>query len=264
MNYKCNGYKRDPKDKIYIPFERDKISGVSDPSTINNSDNIDLRQFSYSRRDQGQTESCVAHGLLKNLEIKTAEKFGLDKYIALSRLALYWGCRDEMSPKQTHLDNGTNISLGLDVLKRFGICREKTWDFNIENINVSPSILSIRESYLNKISNSFKIDSNGNQRIDDIILNLKNNNPVTFGTTVGDEWFNYTITSDPISKCTNPKGGHCMCIVGYINGLFVIENSWALWGNQGFAFVDPVVIGNADWTNDCWVIACEYDSFWEK
>lgn len=257
MNYKCNGYKRDPKDKIYIPFERDKISGVANP----NINDVDLRPFSISRHDQGQTESCVANSTCKALSIKYAEKYGIENNIEFSRLDIYYGARAEMNPPQTHLDNGTNISLAMDVLRRFGICKESEWPFDISKINIPTSIMATRQSFLNKISGHFKIDSSGNQLIDDIILNLKNKNPVVFGMDVGSEFQSYGPTSDPINKLTNPSGGHATVIIGYLNGCFLCENSWGnQFGQNGFYFIDPTFLASVG--SDFWVMQNDFDIYW--
>jgi len=257
-NYICSGCIPDPKDKVYIPFDKSQLCGITQ-----NSDNIDLREYSFDRHDQGSTNTCVANATTKALEIKRAEKFGVENHIPLSRLDLYYGARDLMNPKRTNVDDGTNISLAMDVLRRFGVCREKIWPFDPNKISTPTSILGTREAALNKISGHFKIDSSGNKRIDDIILNLKAKNPVVFGMKVGEEFRNYTASSEPISKSTNIIGGHAMVLVGYLNGLFIGENSWGTWGQNGFYFITPELIGS-DIAYDFWVMATNFDIYWEN
>lgn len=257
-NYKLNGYIPDPANKVYIPFDKSKISTPS----IND---VDLRPFSPPlRHDQGQTSSCVGNGTARALEIKRNEKFGVENHIPLSRMDIYFSARDLMDPKQSNVDEGTNICLAMDALRIYGICREETWPWDPNKINQQPSLLSTREDFLNKISGHFKIDSTGNDRIDAIILNLKNKNPVVFGMQVGEEFETYTSNSEPISKCTNSKGGHCTTLVGFINGLFIGENSWANnWGQNGFYFIDPLLIGS-NIASDFWVMQTDYDIYWEN
>lgn len=260
INYKY-GHIPDPLNKIYVPFDKSQLSVISASS---NKD-VDLRIYSPPlRHDQGQTSSCVGNGTTRALEIKRNEKFGVENHIALSRLDVYFSARDLMDPKQSHVDAGTNICLAMDALRLYGICREETWPWNPDKINTIPSILSTREDALNKISGHFKIMSSGNQRIDDIILNLQNKNPVVFGMTVGEEFETYNANSSVISKCTNYKGGHCTILVGYINGVFIGENSWANdWGYNGFYFIDPTLIGS-DIASDFWVMKTDYDVYWEN
>lgn len=263
-NYRCNGHIPDPQNKIYIPFNKSQISATATPSTFSD---VDLRPFSppQYRHDQGQTESCVGNSVTKALELRFAETHGIENYTPLSRLSLYYGARDEMDPKTTHIDNGTNISLAMDVLRRFGVCREETWPFLPEKINIPSPIMADRESFLNKINGHFKIDSTGDQRIHDIILNLQNKNPVVCGVKCGDEMFNYNSTSSPISSATNIKGGHAICLMGYIGGKIMFENSWGLnFGQNGFGFFEPSFIANNSLTSDCWVMQTNFDLFWEN
>jgi hypothetical protein len=258
-NYKCGGWLPDPKNKAYIPFDRTKISGVAASS----SNDVDLRPFVATIYNQGQTESCTGHGSGSALELKYCEKFGIDKHVALSKMDIYWNGRNLMNPQCTNVDAGANISLVMDALRLYGVCEDSIWPFNPEKINTAPSILSIRQGDLNKITGHFKIDSTGTQLIDDIVLNLKNKNPVVFGMTVGSEFQTYTSTSDPISKLTNPQGGHCTFLCGWINGLFIGCNSWDVnWGCQGFYFIDPnfLVSGVA---SDFWVMQTDFDTYWQ-
>jgi C1A family cysteine protease len=261
-NYKCGGHIPDPKDKVYIPFDKSQIVGVS-----NNSGDVDLRPYSPSkyRHDQGQTESCVANSTTQAIFLKYVEKFGVDNAFPFSRLDLYYGARSEMVPSQTHTDAGTNICLAMDVLRRFGVCKESTCEFDASKINIPSPVMASREAFANKISGHFKIDSVGDQRVKDIILNLQNKNPVVFGTLVGSNWFNYNFNGPPIGKPSDKQGGHAMMICGWINNCFLIENSWGTeWaGGDGFALVDPAVIADGDLTSDLWVMAADFDSFWD-
>ncbi len=264
-NYKCGGHIPDPKDKVYIPFDKSKIIGVS-----NSLGDVDLRPYSKNRHDQGQTESCVANSTTKALMIKNAIKSGVENTVDLSRLDLYFSARDLMDPKQGGVDQGTNICLAMDALRLYGVSREVTWPFVESKVNLVPSTLSTREGYLNKIDNHYKILSTGNNLIDDIVLNLQNKNPVVFGMQVGDEFNNYGPNSDPLSKCSNPRGGHATVLVGWINGILVGENSWGGktdtsdgWGKDGFYFIDPGVISNPNIASDFWVMKTGGDIFWE-
>ena len=259
MNY-GKGYQPDPANKIYKPFDKSQVSNVSTEN------DIDLRPFSPPiKHHQGQTESCVGNATTRALEIKMIEKNGFDNFVPLSVMDLYWSARNLMEPKQTHVDGGVYISLAMDVLRTNGICRDHMWPWDPAKINVPPSILSIREESLNKISGHFKIMSTGNALIDDIVLNLKNHNPVVFGMDVGDEFKNFDSESSPISKLTNSVGGHALCIVGWINGKFVIENSWGnYYGVNGYCTIDPnFLVSPQCKANDFWVMQNEFDLFWE-
>ncbi len=259
MSNRKYGHIPDPINKPYIPFERSKISSIQ----ASDSNDVDLRPFSLSRHNQLNTSSCVAQSSTKALLIKNAEKYGVENTIPLSALDLYWNCRNIMQPQQTQIDEGTNICLAMDALRIYGICRESEWPFNPTKVNVSPSVMTVREEFLNKIDEHYKIDSTGNQLIDDIVLNLQNKNPVVFGMNVGDEFEGYNSSSPPLSKCTNIKGSHATTIIGWIGGKLVCENSWGFyWGHDGFYFIEPELISSIG--SDFWVIKNSLDIYWEK
>lgn len=249
LNFK-SGHRLDPVDLVYKSFNKNMIQDLA-------SGEADLRQYSLFRHDQKNSGSCCAQSVIKALEIKHVQKHGKDNFMPLSVLDLYYGARDLMDPKETNIDNGTQISLVCEVLKKFGVCKDNMWPFIETNLFSPPPILSTRESYMNKIVDNFRIDSVGQDRVDDVILNLMVGNPVVFGTAIGNNWFNYN--GDPnkpigITKFEDTKGLHAICIVGYVNGKFIIENSWSnLWGDNGFGWLTPEVLADAN-SYDFWVV----------
>lgn len=258
--FKIGGHRPDPIGLEYKSFDKSILSGMVLPNEA------DLRQFSSPRHNQKNTNSCVAQSTIKALEIKRIQKHGVSSHIPLSVLDLYFGARDLMSPKETNVDSGTNIYLACDVLQRFGVCREQMFPFDERNLFIPSPILATREAYLNKIVDSFKIISTGNDRVDDVIANLQAGNPVVFGTVVGANWFNYTSNSKPLDVVASQdiKGSHATCLVGWVNNLFITENSWSeTWGDNGYGWLRPEVIAS-DQSSDFWVILDGSEVFYEN
>lgn len=255
--YRIGGYRKDPANKIYKFFDKNKFS-YSGPKDKD----VDLRPYSSPRHNQTTTSSCVANALIKALEIKKIMKFGHQNHADLSILNLYWGARSLMFPKETDKDEGTYISLGCDALRKFGVCRESMFPFDKNNIFSTPPVMATREAYINKIKSHFKITSKGDQRLKDIILNLNAGNPIVFGTKVGDQWFDYNKNSSAIGIEKDSVGGHAIVCVGYLNGNFIIENSWGTWGHNGFAFVKPEVLEGND-SSDFWTIVTGSETWYE-
>lgn len=244
---KLSGHRPDPANKIYKPFERTMFNGYQPGEA-------DLRQHSSPRHNQRLTNSCVAQSVIKALEIKRIQKYGHTAHVDLSVMDLYYGCRDLMDPKETHIDEGTHISLACDVLRRYGVCREVLHKFGSDNLYTPPPVLATREAYMNKIKANFRITSVGWDRVDDVVANLQMGNPVVFGTTVGDNWKKYDSYSQPLAplKWEDVKGRHATCLVGYVNGLFITENSWGCYDKEteilterGWKSISEVLIGES-------------------
>ncbi len=225
----------------------------------------DLRQYSSPRKNQGRVGCCVASSITKALEIKRIMNYGIDKHVTLSTLDLYYGARALMDPPETAMDNGTEIYLACEVLKTFGVCREQKFPFEDKNLFIPPPILATREAYVNKIVASYKILSTGQDRVQDVINNLQVGNPVVFGTLVDNKWMSYQQSSQPLApvKFEDGKGGHAICIVGWVKGLFIIENSWGdSWGDNGYCWVQPEVIA-ANNSNDFWIMSDSGDRWFK-
>jgi C1A family cysteine protease len=260
---KLNGWKPDPANKKYLRFDKSKLSLSTSKVQYQSADEIDLRPYTSARHDQKTTGSCVGQSLIKALEIKRIISQGHANHVDLSVLSLYYNARARMTPPMTDWDQGTYISLACDVLRDIGVCRDEMHPFIVSKVYEEPSVMAARECRLNQIKSHFKIKSYGQDRLDDIIFNLRAGNPVVFGTTVGKDWMEYRGGSKPLRVETRPKGGHAMTIVGYVGGLFVIENSWGDWGEDGFGYVHPDVFTHPS-TRDLWVIVDGSEAWTEK
>lgn len=256
------GARLDPPNENYKNFDKSMISKYL---PMLNGD-VDLREFTSPRHNQRRTSSCTAQSAVKALEIKRIMKYGKEAHVPLSVMDLYYGARDLMDPKETDKDEGTHLYLVTEVLRRFGVCREELNPFDENNLFKPTSIMATRESYLNKIHASYRISSTGNDRVEDVINNLQVGNPVIFATRVGMNWMLYNSNSEPLLPTSYDAsiGYHAICIVGWVNGCFIIENSWGDgWGEDGFAHLRPEVIADAD-SVDFWVMAQGSEAWHEK
>lgn len=216
----------------------------------------DFRPLSVSRRDQGQTLSCVGHAVVKALEIQQARKVGVENTTVLSPLEVYYLARELMLPKQTGWDSGTFISHACEAVKRFGACPEADWPFNPDQVNVPPTWGAMRDAYLNRAAQFYQIESTGNARVLAVKDALSKGYPVVIGTDVGDNWQEYQ-AGQVIGICPKPTDMHATCLIGDEGGKFIGENSWGHgWGDNGFYLMDPAVIAS-DQTYECWVVTRE-------
>lgn len=247
----------------YIP-EDDKPEHLSyedllKPNLVPLTDgDVDLRPFTSPRHNQGNTGTCVANSTIKALEIKRIQKYGMAAHVDLSRLAVYYLARELMFPPQTDKDKGTHISLAFDVLRRFGVCPETDWPFDTAQVCIPPSWKAMRSAYLHKIGSFFRIRSQGQGRVQEVIRCLRAGHPVVYGTAVGDNWQNYQkgqVLNDPGA---NP-GGHATVLIGYKDGVFIGENSWGnSWGDDGFYLLSPEVIASTK-SSDFWTALAAWE-----
>jgi len=186
--------------------------------------------------------AAIASGVGESAAITQA----FSGHVALSRLALYFLARELMDPQETNQDNGTFVSCAAEALKSFGVCREDPdpgnpndrayWPFDLSQVLESPKWMNMREAYIHKISAWYRIDSTGDQRVQDVILALAAGNPVAYGARVDAQWQTYDGTT-PLGTMTGPSiGGHCTLLEGWDNArqLILGENSWGEdWGVKG-------------------------------
>jgi C1A family cysteine protease len=197
--------------------------------------------------------------MIKALEIKRIMKYGPQAHVDLSRLAIYYLARELMNPSEVLNDKGTYISLAADVLRRFGICTEADWPFDLSKVTVPPSWRAMRKAYVHKITAWYKIKSSGANRVEDVIEALAAGYPVVYGTKVGSNWTKYT-GKDPIGLPSDVLGGHATVLVGWdpARNLFIGENSWGNWGLNGFYELREEVISD-DSSRDFIVIQAPWE-----
>jgi hypothetical protein len=244
MKYRADGWIPDPPANYYA---------YTAPENRRKSLLSDLRPFSISRHDQGNTASCVAQAVVKALEIKRVMQLGKDAHVDLSRMQLWSMSREMMDPPRNRGDSGTYISFACDCLRRFGIAPEVDWPFDMDKIAMSPSWRSMRHAYCHRITTYRRITSTGQQRVQDCIAALAAGEPVVFGTVIGSNWFDYkpgTVLNIP----TDDVGHHATVLEGWGGAYFFDENSWSRnWGMDGYCYLDPDVIASPD-SNDFWTI----------
>ena len=179
--------------------------------------------------------------------------------VQLSRLFVYSMSRmlhDLDSDGQTdlNLDEGTFVRTCLDVLARFGICREELWPHLTSMVSVAPSLKAMREAVGHRIHSYYRIKETGQDRLEAIQAALRAKHPVVFGTKVSKAFLENSgpAVEDVPSQI---EGGHAMIIVGFTaDGRYKVKNSWGPgWRDNGFAYLTSEYI-MWDQTTDLWVL----------
>ena len=246
------GFLPEPSDSKHKAFETHLLPflhrHISERTLV-----VDMRLFSLTRRDQGNTYSCVGHAVVKAIEIREAVKNGVHNVVPLSVLSDYYLARELMFPKQIEMDKGTFVAHACEAAHRFGVCPETDWPFDAAKVNVSPDWVAMREAYNHRLNGFFKITATGQDRVRKVKDALAHSYPVVIGTDVGDNWDNYH-ANQVLGVCPNPTDKHATVLLGDLNGIFIGENSWGSdWGEQGFYKMDPAVIAS-DQTYECWIV----------
>lgn len=207
--------------------------------------------------DQMSLGSCVANSTCGALEIlQGVEGVAI---VPVSRLFVYWNARSY--DHDTDKDQGTFIHNAFDSLMRFGICPESEWPYVESAVFTQPPTSAYKIASDNEIplTNFYRIDSTGNERITDVETAIRANHPVVFGTQISQEYESYPGGNKIWDVPSSSAGGHAQCIVGVRRNpdvQFLVRNSWGTgWG-------DPQYPGHAwftanyiawDETNDLWV-----------
>lgn len=253
------GYKRDPITKAEADgsvtnlIQKDfKFPTLAAKLPVGTTGDVDLSPYS-TPSNQFELSSCVGNATADAVEILNA--IAGYQPVQLSRLFVYAMARIRSGDPKLEHDEGTYIRTAFDTLARFGVCDEYLWPYQTGLVHTSPSIKAQRQAVGHRIHSFYRIDSDGDQRIADIVKALHAKHPVVFGTLVASE-FQSVRDRTPLNR-PGPNavilGGHAMIIVGYIGGNFLIKNSWGTgWGSHGFCLMSPEYI---TWANtwDLWV-----------
>lgn len=210
--------------------------------------------------DQGNLGSCVGNGSMDALEIL----MGLENpssVVQLSRLHAYYLGR--LYTRETNKDEGTHIRAVFYMINKRGVCPESLWPYDDDKssgnspVFHAPPLDALMTADSNKITSYYRIDAEGQERLDVIELSVRANHPVVFGTVVGSQFMN--CRSDAVlGRPQDSKGRHCIICTGVRRAVtgrreFLIRNSWSeRWGDKGHAWLDEAYL---DWdeTEDLWV-----------
>lgn len=250
------GYKPDPRTGVdeqgnpvdLIALDHDVQNFLAKAPQVATGD-VDLRGY-CTASNQRSLSSCAGCATTDAVEIETAIETG-EPAPELSSLFVYGLARTLNNALDQ--DEGTPIRSCFQVLSDFGICLESDWPYEESKVFVSPSLISQRKATAHKIRGYYRIKTEGDDRIPDVVATLRTHHPVVFGTLINDP-FRSNTGSEIIDRPSGTTiGGHAMIVVGYVGGLFIIKNSWGKnWRNNGFCLMTPAYLTWGE-TTDIWV-----------
>lgn len=241
-------WEKDPKFSDLKPKLLARLKAVA-PGPVN------LSSFCVAM-NQYDLPSCVGNGTCESLEIlESIANQATAGYqpTLLSRMFVWAMARTE----EGTLDQvtGCYVRDAFSVLANLGVCQETTWPYDDNLATVSPSIDAQQEAIGHTISAAFRIETLGQDRVNDIITALQAQHPIVFGTNVTTAFESLTDDGpvDVPAATDTIAGGHCMVVVGWDGTNFIIKNSWGTsWGLNGFCLFTPAYM-TWDNTTDLWV-----------
>lgn len=205
--------------------------------------NIDLREAWWDIGDQGNTGSCVGWGTADAVLRWHFVKAGrLGKTERLS-VRYVWMASKETDPYTTRPtsfieSDGTWLTAALDVARKFGVVTDKVLPFKLggqSQMFTGSASTFYATAAQRRIASYFNLGRNPSAWRSW----LAEKGPILTRLDVDKAFMDATATKGRLDTY-NPgaaMGGHCVAIVGYVNGRFIVRNSWGTgWGDKGFAY----------------------------
>ena len=194
---------------------------------------VDLRNKMPAVYDQGYLGSCVANAFC-----------GLVGYVKPSvsngsRLFAYY-CQRERENTISE-DAGATLSSGIKSLKKYGVCQESDWPYDISKFAVRPPQKCYDDALQNIVLQSKNIPRNK----DAMKNSLFKGNPFVVGFLVYESFESQKVANTgyvPLPNLRKEKllGGHAVTCVGYDENkkVWIMRNSWGTgWGDNGYFYM---------------------------
>ncbi len=244
-----------------LPDFRDYPYKITAPIEL--PERVDLRPEFPPVLNQGSLGSCVAHsttGMLSLLQMrelkvkgKQAHEFVSTRYLAPSRLMVYFNARLRLGPGMEKVDSGCFVRDALKSLATEGVCREELWKYETQRVFKKPTKGPVTEGVKYKTKEYMRLTS-----LQDMKECLASGFPFAFGYTLYDSFYTASKTGlipMPL-KAERARGGHSVMGVGYdeTKKQFIIRNSWGAWGDQGTIYMPYDYLANPKLSSDFWTI----------
>jgi C1A family cysteine protease len=224
---------------------------------------VDLRPQCPPVYDQGQLGSCTANAIAGAIEFDQI-KLKLPEFTP-SRLFIYYN--ERVMEHDVSLDNGAQIRDGIKSVAKQGVCSEKSWPYDDQNMDPDPcpqcpyakkpTPACYAEAAKHKVLSYQRLVSQLN------ILKgcLASGYTFVFGFTVYESFESEQVAKTGIVPMPGPKekvvGGHAVVAVGYDDSTkhFIVRNSWATtWGLQGYFMMPYAYLTDTNLADDLWTI----------
>lgn len=193
---------------------------------------VDLRRYCSKVENQGFLGSCTAQAIAGNIELLDRKDDGI--YSDVSRLFIYY---NERTIEGTiNEDSGAYIRSGIKSLKKWGVCNESLFPYDISRFREKPS----RECYADALSRQISLYERLSG-VSDMLSCLAEGYPVVFGIAIYESFETLRVASTGVVPMPRKDeimlGGHAVLAIGYNTRErgFIVRNSWSEgWGDKGY------------------------------
>ncbi len=247
MIVKRYGWVRDERDeRDYVYGER--LHGKVIPTSV------DLREFCPPVYKQGKLGSCSANAVAAALEYSLIRN--KKKVFIPSRLFIYYN--ERLLWDTVEYDSGAPIRLGAKALKKFGVCDEYAWPYNLRMYRKRPT-----DSCYQSAS---KYEYMVYERIKQDIIMMKDciasGTPFVFGFVAFESFEGEKVAKDGMLQMPRQgekkMGQHAVLAVGYDDKRRVIiaRNSWGEnWGEKGYFYIPYSYLLREELASDFWALS---------
>ena len=205
--------------------------------------NVDLRAAWWKVGDQGNTGSCVgwgsAEGVLRWHFVK-AGKLANTEMLSPRYLWMASKETDVYTTRPTSFieSDGTWLTAALNIAQKFGVVTNKVLPFKLGG---AQQMFTGTANAFYATASQLRIASYFNLGRDLAAWRnwLATKGPILTRLDVDKHFMGATATQGNLDQYdpSSIQGGHCVALVGYINGRFIVRNSWGTgWGDKGFAY----------------------------
>ena len=252
---KIDGVKKQPLDERDHIFAPTKPRGM--PSYYINPSLAEVE-------NQLSIGSCTANAGCSSLEMMIRE----DSSLNLSRLFVYYNAREPYDNLK-EVDSGAYVRDVYKSVNTQGVCSEKLWPYEVEQVNIKPAQENYDDAKSNKVI-SYQSIHNDSDYIENIKTALLAGNGIIYATPLvstfsqmGKTFVTQTYRGTLDGEVT---GHHAMSIVGYSDELdgFIIQNSWGEYFGENGRWISKYEDFKRDsydtWTCSEFVIETDIDT----
>ncbi len=204
--------------------------------------NVDLRAAWWTVGDQGNTGSCVGWGAADAVlrwHFVQAGRLGRTEKLSVRYMWMASKETDQYTTRPTSFieSDGTWLTAALSVAQKFGVVTDKVLPFRLggqSQMYTGGASTFYALAAQRRIASYFNLGRDlGKWR-----QWLATQGPILTRLNVDQAFMDATRTKGRLDRYDPSAGlgGHCVALVGWVDGRFIVRNSWGTgWGDKGFA-----------------------------